>query len=255
MPKISALVITLNEAKNIGLVIENLSFADEIIVVDSFSTDDTVNIANAYTNVKVYQHAFEDFTKQRNFALSKASFEWILFLDADERVTEPLKNEIISTINKQQTDDAYFFYRKFMFKGKPLHFSGWQTDKNIRLFKKSKSIYTEERLVHEVLDVKGSTSTLKNKLIHYSYTDYASYKQKMINYARLKAQELHNKGVSANAFHLVVKPIYKFLYSYVIRLGFLDGKKGVIICYLNALSVYKRYPFLKKLAQQSIQNK
>lgn len=249
MPKISALVITLNEAKNIGLVLQNLSFADEIIVVDSFSSDNTVSIANQYPNVSVYQNIFEDFTKQRNFALSKAKHDWVLFLDADERVTEPLKQEIIHTINQPKTADAYFFYRKFMFKNTPLHFSGWQTDKNIRLFKKSKSTYTEERLVHEILNVNGTTSTLKNKLIHYSYTDYTSYKQKMINYAQLKAKELHIKGIQPNAFLLLVKPVYKFLYSFIIRLGFLDGKKGIIICYLNALSVYKRYPFLKKLAK------
>lgn len=246
MPKISALIITLNEAKNIRAVIENLSFADEIIIVDSYSEDETVSIANSYPEVKVYQNPFEDFTKQRNFALDKASNEWILFLDADERVTDPLKEEIISITKQESTADAYFFYRKFMFKDQPLNFSGWQTDKNIRLFKKNKAKYTEERLVHEVLKVNGTTANLKNKLIHYSYESYESYKKKMNSYAKLKAKELKNKGVKPNAFHFVVKPSYKFIHGFIIRLGFLDGKKGLIICYLNALSVYKRYPLLKK---------
>lgn len=249
MPKISALIITLNEAKNIAFVIENLSFVDEIIVVDSFSEDDTVIIASTYPNVNVFQHTFQDFTSQRNYALSKAKYEWILFLDADERVTEPLQKEILKTINQEDTADAYFFYRKFMFQGEPLHFSGWQTDKNIRLFKKDKAKYTEERLVHEVLKVNGTISCLKHKLIHYSYSGYKSYENKMINYAKLKAKELHNKGVKPNAFHYYIKPAYKFLHSYIIRLGFLDGKKGLIICYLNALSVYKRYPFMKETSE------
>lgn len=250
MPKISALVITLNEARNIASVIKNLNFADEIIVVDSFSDDDTASIAKSCPKVKVFQNPFQDFTKQRNFALNKANNEWILFLDADERVTEPLQQEIVETVNSSETADAYFFYRKFMFENTPLHYSGWQTDKNIRLFKKSKSKYTEERLVHEVLKVDGKVSSLKNKLIHYSYSDYDSYKKKMISYARLKAKELMIKGIKPNAFHYLVKPLYKFLYGYVIRLGFLDGKKGFIICYLNALSVYKRYPILKELSKQ-----
>jgi glycosyltransferase involved in cell wall biosynthesis len=249
MPKISALIITLNEAENIGSVIENLSFTDEILVIDSFSSDETVSIAKSYSNVKVFQNTFEDFTKQRNFALSKANYEWILFLDADERVTEPLQDEIMSTIKQENTADAYFFYRKFMFKNEPLHFSGWQTDKNIRLFKKSKARYTEERLVHEVLEVDGKISLLKNKLIHYSYDSYESYKKKMLSYARLKAKELHNKGIKPNAFHYIIKPVYKFIHGFIIRLGFLDGKKGLIICYLNALSVYKRYPYVKEISE------
>lgn len=250
MPKISALIITLNEAKNIAFVIENLSFADEIIVVDSFSEDDTFSIASTYPNVKVFQHPFEDFTSQRNYALDKANFEWILFLDADERVPRPLQKEILKTVNQDRTADAYFFYRKFMFKGEPLNFSGWQTDKNIRLFKKDKAKYTEERLVHEVLKVDGTISCLKHKLIHYSYSNYKSYQNKMINYAKLKAKELHNKGVKPNAFHYYIKPLYKFLHSYIIRLGILDGKKGFTICYLNALSVYKRYPILKEISKK-----
>lgn len=251
MPKISALIITLNEAKNIGHVIDNLSFADEIIIVDSYSEDETVSIAKTYPHVKVFQHHFEDFTKQRNLALSKANHEWILFLDADERVTLSLKKEILDTVKQEETADAYFFYRKFMFEDKPLHFSGWQTDKNIRLFKKNKARYTEERLVHEILRVEGTVSTFKNKLIHHSYSNFESYRKKMINYARLKAKELHNKGVKPNTYHYIIKPVYKFVNAYILRLGFLDGRKGLTICYLNALSVYKRYPFLDEMHKNS----
>ncbi|MFO7744179.1 MAG: glycosyltransferase family 2 protein [Psychroflexus sp.] len=251
MPKISALLITLNEEDNIASVIENLHFADEIVIVDSFSKDRTIEIAQNYPNVKIYQHKFEDFTKQRNYALSKAKFEWVLFLDADERVTKKLKKEILETVNSKNPADAYFFYRKFMFKNKTLHFSGWQTDKNIRLFKKSKAKYTEERLVHEVLSVNGSQGKLKNKLIHYSYQNYHSYKRKMLSYAKLKAKELYNKKVEPNPYHYYVKPLYKFIHGYIIRLGFLDGRKGLTICYLNALSVYKRYPFLDEMIKNS----
>lgn len=248
--KITGLVITKNEENNIASVIENLSFVDELIIVDSFSTDKTAEMARAFPHVIFKQRTFDNFSAQRNFALDVASNEWILFLDADERITEGLKKEILTTVAQENTHSAYFFYRKFYFENKPLHFSGWQTDKNIRLFKKSKARYIADRLVHEILKVEGSTGIFKNKLIHYSYHDFESYKAKMQHYARLKAVELFQKNVRPNAFHFVVKPVYKFLYTYLIRLGILDGKKGIIICYLNALGVYWRYPELKKLHQQ-----
>lgn len=246
-PKITGLIITLNEEQNIAEVIKNIYFVDEIIVLDSYSIDKTVEIAQSFDKVKVYQNKFENFTDQRNLALDYATHNWILFLDADERLTPELKAEIFETVQQDNTAAAYYFYRKFMFKDKPLHFSGWQTDKNIRLFKKDAARYSKERLVHEILRVKGRTRVMKHKLIHYSYIDYDSYKQKMKSYARLKAKELYMKDVKPNFFHFYIKPSYKFFYKFIIRLGILDGKRGFIICYLNAYSVYCRYPFLKKL--------
>lgn len=254
--KISGLVITLNEENNIESVIRNLDFVDEIIIVDSFSSDKTVEIIKQFPHVKLIQNKFENYTSQRNLAIDKASHNWILFLDADERITPDLQNEILETVKKSDIADAYYFHRKFMFEGKPLHFSGWQTDKNIRLFKKDKARYVPGRLVHEILKVQGNVSILKGKLIHYSYTSYENYKSKMIYYGKLKAYEMHKKEIKPNAvYHMIIKPVYKFLYSYLIRLGFLDGKKGIIICYLNALSVYQRYPELKRLYSENKNNK
>ncbi len=250
--KISGLVITLNEEKNIEEVINNLSFVDEIIVVDSYSSDQTVALIKKYNHVKLVQNTFENYTSQRNIALDLANNSWILFIDADERITPALKNEILETVKNESTADAYFFVRKFMFQNKPLHFSGWQTDKNIRLFKKEKARYIVGRLVHEKLKVEGKTAVLKNKLIHYSYLDYETYKSKMINYGKLKAKELFDKNVRPNLFHFYIKPFYKFFHSYIIRLGILDGRKGFIICYLNALSIYVRYLELKRLRGFSI---
>ena len=249
--KISGLVITLNEEKNIEAVINNLDFVDELIVVDSFSTDQTVAIIKKYPKVTLVQNTFENYTAQRNLALDLAKYPWILFLDADERITPKLKAEILETVKNPTASEAYFFVRKFMFQDKELHFSGWQTDKNIRLFKKDKARYIVGRLVHEQLKVEGRTSVLKHKLIHYSYLDYSTYKSKMVNYGKLKAKELFAKNVSPTLFHYLIKPTYKFFHSYIIRLGILDGKKGIIICYLNALSVAVRYPELKRLRSTS----
>lgn len=245
--QISGLVIAFNEENHIEELIKNMDFVDELIIVDSFSTDKTVEIIKSFPHVKLVQNKFEDFTKQRNLALSYANFNWVLFLDADERIPDLLKKEILNTVNAPEAKDAYFFVRKFFYKNKPLHFSGWQTDKNFRLFKKDKASYVSERLVHETLSVKGTIGILKNKLIHYSFSDYKIYKGKMISYGKLRAKELFAKNKKANLIQLYLKPLYKFLYDYIIRLGILDGKKGIVICYLNALSVYVRYQELDKL--------
>ena len=249
--KLTALLITYNELENIDAVIANVSFADEIIIVDSFSTDGTINRIKKYNNIKLIQRHFKNYTDQKSFALEQALHDWVLFLDADERLTDKLKNEILHTVNKpDNTIAAYYFYRKFMFKNSRLYFSGWQKDKNYRLFKKSKVNFTKDRIVHETLIVDGETKILKNKLIHYSYKNYEDYKGKMVKYGQMKANEEFKKGKKAYWFHFIFRPLYKFLNHYLLRLGILDGKKGIIICYLNALGVYARYKELKRLQQQ-----
>jgi len=249
---LTALVITFNEEQNIKTVLNDLAFADEIIVVDSFSSDQTFEIASAFTNVKVVQRVFDNFASQRNFALSLASYSWILFVDADERLTPELQKEISFVINETNSASAYFVRRNFMFQNKKLRFSGWQTDKIIRLFRKENATYNHEKIVHEKLIVNGKISKLKNKLIHYSYSNFEDYKQKMVFYGQLKAQEEFQKKTKPNAFHFYIRPVYQFLNQYLVRLGFLDGKKGIIICYLNALSVSVRFQELKKINSSRI---
>lgn len=250
--KLSVLIITLNEEERIGTLLGNLDFADEIIVVDSYSTDKTTEIVRAFQNVKLVQNKFVNYTNQRNFALDLANHSWILFIDADEHLSSELKKEILSTINNKDAASAYFIYRTFMFKKSKLHFSGWQTDKIFRLFNKSKCRYNEERMVHEKLLVDGPIASLKHKLIHYSYTSFSDYKAKMYNYGVLKACEKMKKGEKSRLLLLIFHPLYTFLYQFIIRLGFLDGTKGVIICYLNAYSIFVRYKKLKRITSSRI---
>jgi CDP-glycerol glycerophosphotransferase (TagB/SpsB family) len=245
--KLSAVFITYNEIIHIDEVLTNVQFADEIIVVDSFSTDGTVERIKKRPNVTLIQRPFVNYTDQKSYAMSLASNDWILFMDADERLTDRLKNEVLKTINGDASAVAYYFYRTFMFKQKVLRFSGWQSDKNFRLFRKSKVAFTKERIVHETLIVDGPIATLKNKLIHFSYKNYEDYKGKMITYGQMKAQEELNKDYDPNAYHFIFRPAYKFLNHYIFRFGFLDGKRGIIISYLNALGVYSRYRELKRL--------
>jgi CDP-glycerol glycerophosphotransferase (TagB/SpsB family)/glycosyltransferase involved in cell wall biosynthesis len=247
--KISALFITFNEAKNIVAVLENVGFADEIIVVDSNSTDGTPEKIKQFPKVKLIQRAFKNFTDQKSFALEQASNEWVLFLDADERIPDKLKNEIVKEVNSEEKDtaSAYFFRRTFMFKNSVLRFSGWQSDKNYRLFKKSKVKFDIERTVHETLIIDGKSKILKNKLTHYSYDNYEKYKQKMLRYGTMKAHDEFKKGKKARWYHFIIRPAFKFFNHFILRLGFLDGIKGITISYLNALGVLQRYKELKKL--------
>jgi len=244
---ISVLIITLNEEANMQTLLADLDFADEIIVVDSFSTDKTEVICKSFQKVTFIQNKFENYSSQRNFAISQAKNDWILFLDADERLTPALKNEIIATLKTNEIFSAFLFYRTFMFKDKILHFSGNQTDKIFRLFNKNQAEYTRERLVHEKLKVNGKIGVLKNKLIHYSYSNFPTYKSKTIRYGKFKAQEKFIKKQKPSLLLHFLHPAYNFLFNFIVRLGFLDGKKGLIICYLNANSIHTRYQKLEQL--------
>lgn len=250
--KLSVLIITLNEERFIASLLKDIDFADEIIVIDSYSTDKTISIVASMPHVTLIQNHFINYTSQRNFAIDQAKNDWILFLDADELLTPKLKTEIVTTINSKDAASAYLVHRTFMFKNKKLNFSGWQTDKIFRLFNKSACRYNEDRMVHEKLIVQGTTAVLKNKIIHFSYTSYQEYKLKMIQYGILKANEKIKKGQKPLPILAFFHPIYTFLYQFLIRLGFLDGIRGVIICYLNAYSVFIRYKELKKITASRI---
>ena len=243
--KITGLIITFNEEKNIQEIIDNFSICDEIIVVDSFSSDQTVEIAKQNLKVKVIQHRFEDFTKQRNIALDAATNDWVLFLDGDERIPTDLQQEIIAELNKSDKKEAYYFYRKFYFAGKPIHFSGTQNDKNFRLFRRSKCRYVADKKVHETLIVQGTTGILKNKLLHYSFDNFEQFKKKMLYYGLLKGSELADKGKKYSIITHWSKVAFKFVKTYFLKLGFLDGFDGLKISYLQSLYVNETYRKLK----------
>lgn len=244
-------MITYNEINHVEEVIKNVDFADEIIVVDSLSTDGTFEKLSEMKNVKVILREFKNFADQRNFAIDQANCEWIFFIDADERLTPESQKEIVETVQNNSGIDAYKIPRRFMFNDKPMRFSGLQTDRVFRLFKKGITKYREDKLVHELLDFKGNFKVLKHDMLHYSFSDYESYKQKTEHYGLLKAHELLKKGKRPNWFHFFIKPAYKFLTNYIFRLGFLDGKEGYIICTLNAYGVFYRYKALEGLLASS----
>ncbi|MCK7591720.1 glycosyltransferase family 2 protein [Subsaxibacter sp. CAU 1640] len=239
---ISALAITYNEEEHIERFIKSLSFADEIIIVDSGSTDKTVAIAKQL-NATVYHRTFDNFSTQKNFTLEKATHEWIVFFDLDEMISEELASEIQSKIASNTNISAYKVKRNFHFMGKRIKYSGFQNDAVIRVFKKSEASYGEN-LVHEILNVKGKTATLKNTSDHYSYKSFDAYNEKLTHYAKLQAEMLYRKNKRPSLFHFFIRPLWRFKHQYVIKLGFLDGKEGFILAYLSAFAVFKRYLFL-----------
>nr|WP_297308538.1 glycosyltransferase family 2 protein [uncultured Flavobacterium sp.] len=245
--KITALVITLNEEDNIDDLIKNLTFTDEIIFVDSFSTDATLEKIKQYNHVKVFQHEFIDFSSQRNIALEYASNDWILFIDADERISEDLKKEILEIVSSKDTKDGYYFKRRFYFLGKPMHFSGLRTDKNLRLFKKKNAKY--KGLVHEKLNIKN-TATLNNFLSHYSYCSYEHFKDKILYYNELKAKEKLSNGFKPSKIMRIFHPTYTFLNRYILRLGILDGKRGYVICKIYSDGIKERYAVMEKIKKE-----
>jgi glycosyltransferase involved in cell wall biosynthesis len=245
---LTALVITYNEIEYIQACIEGIEFANEIIVVDSFSNDGTFEYLKEHKRVKVLQNKFENFTKQKSFALNQASHDWVLFVDADEVVSKELKLEILKTIHSKNIREvAFWFYRVFMFENYPLAYSGTQSDKNIRLFRKSKVNFNPRKIVHETLEVNGASGIFQTKLTHYCFKNYDDYKRKMITYGKLKAKQDFKKNKQFNYVLLLVKTFWTFFRKYIIQLGFLDGKRGFILCYLNALGTFERYIELKSL--------
>lgn len=244
---ITALLITYNEEKNILRYLNDVSFADEIIIVDSYSTDKTEEIALQNPKVKFVKREFDNFTNQRNYSISLASNEWITFFDADEGISSELKKEIVTAIHNQPKFDAFYVYRKFFFKNKLIKYSGMQNDRAIRIFRKSKSQYRSDRMVHEIVDCKGQVGYLKNKLDHYTYDNEQEYLEKLNSYSVLRAKELKLKGLEPNLFHYKIKPAYRFFNYFVMRLGFLDGISGYKIAKLHAISVANRYKYLDEI--------
>jgi glycosyltransferase involved in cell wall biosynthesis len=238
-PTITALAITLNEADVLPAFLKSLDFVDEIIIVDSFSTDDTVAIAKQFEKVKVYQRTFDNFSAQKNFAITKASNEWILFFDPDEEITTAVKSEIMETL-KAPKADAYYIRRQLFFMGKKIRYSGFQTDWVIRLFRKGHGKYNGN-LVHETLAIEGQTAQLKTRVPHHTYKSFDDYTGKLHRYSLLQAQMLYEQKKKPNLFHFLFRPFYRFWHQYILRLGILDGEEGFILAYINSFSVFKRY--------------
>ncbi len=243
--KVTAIIPTLNEEENIAEAISNVQWADEILVIDSFSTDKTVEIAEKY-GAKVVKRKFDNYSNQKNFAIEQAENDWIFVLDADERISTDLQLEIENILNSNFEEKAFWVPRKNYFLGKKVRFSGWQHDKVIRLFNRQYATY-DGKFVHEEIKTNNILGTFKSPLLHYTCNDFKKYKEKMSSYAQLKAEELYAKNKKSNLIIRFIKPLYRFVYHYIIQFGFLDGNTGYKIASINYFTMKKRYKILKEL--------
>ena len=249
--KISALGIIYNEEHNIRDYINNMAFADEIVLVDSFSTDNTTKIIEEeFPHVRLYQRKFDDFSSQRNYNLALAQHDWVLFFDADERVTDKGIAEIKDTLNSNPEEVAFWVKRIFYYKGRPLVNNTFNEDRTARIFRRSKCRYTSDKLVHEMLEINGKSGVLQQSIKHFSFRDGQDFLNKRLQYSLLKAKELHKKGEKPNLFHYTIRPGFRFFKSYILGLGFLNGGRGFEIARILGYHVYMRYVYLQEMYNQ-----
>lgn len=237
MIPVSIVIVTKNEEANIEAALDSVKDAAEIVVIDSFSSDRTVEICRKYTD-KVFQKEWEGYAKQKQSAVDLAEGPWVFMLDADERFTPELKAEVISAI-KENSHDGFYAPRKNFFMDRWIRHGGWWPDYTLRLFKKH-SGRVEDREVHEKVIVNGSVSHLKNPLVHYTYNSVSDYLKRMDIYSTLAAQELKKNGVAPNVMDFLIRPPVTFIKMFFFRFGFLDGRFGLVLAVL-----YSYYTFLK----------
>lgn len=260
---ISILIITRNEERNIAACLEGLSWSNDVVVLDSFSTDATVNFAER-SGARVFQRQFDNFASHKNWALDNIDFknQWLFIVDADERVSPALAQEIGSLLASTGGHNGYYVARQNIFAGKWIRFGGWYPDWQLRLIKIGSARY-EDRIVHEHMLLDGSAGFLKNHLIHYDYKGIERYFDRHNTYSSMEAVEiyrslngLNNKGVISGGLlskgparrrflknsayrYLPARPLFKFIWMYFLKFGFLDGRIGFRFSLLHAFYDYQ----------------
>lgn len=241
---LSVAIITKNEEANLPRTLESVRWANEIVVVDSGSTDGTVEIAWNF-GAKLIQEEWHGFGKQKNLAIEQCTSEWVLSLDADEEVSEALAQEITQLLEETQEVDAYFVPRRNLFLGRWIRHGGYYPDPKLRLFRRG-AAWFEERAVHETLRYSGPTRTLHGGLIHHAYPALESYLEHMNRYSSLGAEQAAAKKKTSASWpsflwNVLLNPAATFLYNYILRLGFLDGREGLLLHLYHSAYVSWKY--------------
>ncbi len=243
-PRVTGVVTSFNEEHNIAACIESLMWCDEIILVDSFSTDRTPEIASSYAKVHLYQRTYYGAGAQKNWALQRVTGDWVFLLDADERCTPELRDEVEDLLASGPESNAYTINRDVFFLGKQIKYSGWQRDRVARLFKRGTAYY-ENRRVHSLLHVTGPAPILKSPMEHHmvdqSFDEYAF---RLAKYGYWGAAQCWRDGVRCNAMEVALRPTWRFLRTYFIQLGILDGGRGLVFCLLQSYSTYMKFATL-----------
>ena len=249
MNTLSAVILVKNEEKNIQRCIESLDFADEIIIIDDFSVDKTLQIARKYKTKILNRQLNDNFASQRNFGLKKATCEWVLFIDADEIVTAELKSEIIKNVN-DTTYKAFYLQRRDVFMGKTMRAGEWGKKKLLRLAKKDSGVWT--RAVHEYWDVNEKAGLLHSPLLHFPHATLSEFIGSIDFYSTLHSSEHNKVGVKPNLIKIVVYPALKFIDNFFVRGGFRDGVYGFVFSVMMSFHSFLAWSklYIKKSAKK-----
>ena len=250
MPLLSVAIITHNEERNLARTLASVSFADEIVVVDSGSTDRTVEIARSF-GARVLIREWPGFAAQKNFAIGQCSGTWVLSLDADEELSPELRTQIRLLLPSNPPADAYFLKRRNLFLGRWIKFGGYYPDAKLRLFRRAAANFSlepkfEERPVHETIVFNGASQTLDFDLIHHAYPTLHDYLEHMDRYSDLGAELLVSRGRTSRStvafwWNVLFVPHLTFTYNYLVRLGFLDGREGLLLHLYHTAYVSWKY--------------
>ncbi|MDM8560660.1 glycosyltransferase family 2 protein [Candidatus Parabeggiatoa sp. HSG14] len=253
MPLLSVIIITKNEENHISECLNSVAWCDEIIVVDSGSTDNTVTLCRSFTDKVFVTKDWLGFGVQKNRALVKATGKWILSIDADERITPALQQEIKSVI-ADSTDCAFRIPRQSRYCGRWIKHSGWSPDYVLRLFRSGCASFTDD-LVHERVQVlSGEIGTLSTPLLHYSFNSLEEVLEKVNTYSSASAEMQHAKGKKSSLTKAIFHGLWAFIRTYLLQAGFLEGREGFMLAVSNAEGTYYRYLKLMYL-QENIKNK
>ncbi len=246
-PRISLFIIAKNEAPRIApCILSAQGLVSEVVVIDGDSTDNTAQVCKDL-GARVYTRTFDGFANQKNFALSKVTTEWALNLDADERLSPALKEEILRAVQAPQTAGYYLPFCNY-FLGKKMRFSGLNKEKHLRLVRTANAHYIGG-LVHEGLEVEGPLATLKHPVNHFSYDTIEAYFTKFNKYTSLAANQLHQNGRRFCLLRVLLTLPFEFLKRYVLKLGVLDGMRGLLWASFSTYYVYVKYAKLWQLEQ------
>jgi glycosyltransferase involved in cell wall biosynthesis len=238
--KLSAIVTSFNEEVNIRECLDSLGFADEVLLVDSFSTDRTLDIARQIPGVRVLQREYFGSAAQKNWAMDQTSNPWILIVDADERVTPELAREIVDLLEVGPSAGYYSIRRRNLFLDRIIRHSGWSTDKVVRLVRRGAARYPKRR-VHADIRPEGPAPVLQHSLLHYTFRSLGQYLEKLHRYAEWGAADAYRKGKKPGAVQLFLRPVWRFVRMYVFQAGFLDGRHGLVLCTLQAYGVFLKW--------------